>query len=206
MQSLSFWHPLKFLRFTQPDHKLFGLSNFHSYLSVGITIPWSLICTWGGGAWSERTLISLSKLSSLSEDRVGAHLEETADTWTILIGAGNAEVTLLTPVGSPGVSDDPEVFTVLRPIADEVHSMVHRGATSWGGNDAAFVLHENTWRGSNCDWQWLILECCNMRINVSACQGFITFHFENAIIFRSFAWALNCVVGVVISRDNLVWC
>ena len=73
-------------------------------------------------------MISISKLS-LSQDRVGTHLEEAADAWAVLVGAGNAEVTLLTPVGAPGVSDDPEVFTVLRTIADEVHCMVHRGAT-----------------------------------------------------------------------------
>jgi hypothetical protein len=43
-----------------------------------------------------------------------------------------------------------------------------------------------------------------MRINISAWQGFITFHWENAIIIRSFAWALNCGIGVAISRDNFV--
>ena len=74
-------------------------------------------------------MISLSKLS-FSEDRVGAHLEEAADTWAVLVGAGNAEVTLLTPVGAPGVSDDPEVFTVLRAIADEVYRMIQRSATT----------------------------------------------------------------------------
>ena len=74
-------------------------------------------------------MISLSKLS-LSEDWVGAHLEEAADTWAVLVGAGNAEVTHLTPVGAPGVSDDPEVFTVLRAIADEVYRMIQRSATT----------------------------------------------------------------------------
>ena len=177
MQSLSFWHPLKFLWFSQPEKKLFGLSNFLNYLSVRITVTWSLICAWGGwGAWSESTLISLSKLS-LSQDRVGAHLEETTDTWAVLIGAGNAEVTFLTPVGAPGVSDDPEVFTVLWAIADEVYRMVQRGATCWGGDDTTFVLHENTWRWSNCNREWLILKGCYMRIDVSTCQGFIIFHW-----------------------------
>ena len=175
MHSLSVWHPLKFLWFSQPEKKLFGLSNFHNYLSVRITVTWRLICAWVG-AWSERTLISLSKLS-LSEDRVGAHLEEAADTWAVLIGASNAEVTLLTPVGAPGVSDDPEVFTVLRAIADEVYRMIQRSATTWGGDDTTFVLHENTWRWSNCNWEWLILKGCYMRIDVSTCQGFIIFHW-----------------------------
>merc|ERR1719329_879873 len=65
------------------------------------------------------------------------------------------DVAVVTPVGSPGVSDQSVVLAVLVAVADGGDGMVNRLAASGGVDDTAGVMLEDGAAGVNGDTNWL---------------------------------------------------
>lgn len=102
-----------------------------------------------------------------SKDWVRGHLENSANSGTVLAWSGNTEVSLLTPAGSPWVTTDPEIFTVFWAISDKINGMIKVGSTSWAAENTALVLHESAWSWGNSDRDGLFLHDCHVSIHIT---------------------------------------
>jgi hypothetical protein len=65
----------------------------------------------------------------------------TTYAWGIVLNS-DSDITVFTPVGSPGVLDEVVFDAVFDSIADGENSVVKRDATSWIGNYASEIMLE----------------------------------------------------------------
>jgi len=79
---------------------------------------------------------------------------DTADTDTV--GDTDSDVTLLTPLGSPGVLDDVVVLTVLGTVTDGEDGVIHLSSALGGGDDTTGVLMEGWLVSLNTNGDWLL--------------------------------------------------
>ena len=79
---------------------------------------------------------------------------DTADTSTV--DGGDLDVTLVTPRGRPGVSDDVVLLTVLGTIADSGDGVVEVGTALLGVEDTTGVHLEDGLVGLDGDGDWLL--------------------------------------------------
>jgi len=80
------------------------------------------------------------------------HLD-TADTSTI--NGGDLDVSLVSPRGSPGVSDDVVVLSTLSSISDGGNGVIELGSASLGVHDTRCVLLEDGFVGFDGNRDWL---------------------------------------------------
>ena len=95
--------------------------------------------------------MELSLLENFCLRENGSHVD-TADT--VPAGDGNSDVSLLAPIGSPSVLDNPILFAggLFDAIADEKHSMIQVGLANIDiVNDATLVLEPGVVTSSHTD-------------------------------------------------------
>jgi len=85
----------------------------------------------------------------------GRHLD-TADTITVL--NSKSDVSRFSPGGSPGVSDDVVVLSVLGSPSDGNDTVVELGSASGSGNNTTSVVLEWSLVGLNSNRDWSVLE------------------------------------------------
>ena len=93
--------------------------------------------------------LSLLENFRLRENR--SHVD-TADT--VSVGDGDSDVSLFTPISSPGVLDNPILFacSLFDTVADEKHSMIQVGLANIDiVNDATLVLEPGIVTSSHTD-------------------------------------------------------
>lgn len=81
-------------------------------------------------------------------------MENTTDTWSILVD-GDSEVTILSPVGAPGVSDDQELFLAFFAVSNSGDSVVNVMTALLGVQDTMLVHLEGVLVGFDTDANWL---------------------------------------------------
>jgi hypothetical protein len=86
---------------------------------------------------------------------------ETAGTWSLLGHvSGESDVSLLSPSSTPGVLDDPEVFSVLGSITNGEDTMVE-GSSTESLEDSSVVELPSKGSGINSNGDWSNVEGFN---------------------------------------------
>jgi len=80
-------------------------------------------------------------------------LLDTTDT-DGTFNSGDLDVTFVSPVGSPGVSDDVEVLSSIVTISDSGDGVIELGSASSRVDDSRSVTLEDTSCSTNCDGSW----------------------------------------------------
>jgi len=78
---------------------------------------------------------------------------DTADTGGSFNG-GDLDVTLISPVWSPGVSDDVVVLSFMVSVSDGGDGVIHVGSASGGVEDSSGVTLESNFVGFDGDGDW----------------------------------------------------
>ncbi len=80
---------------------------------------------------------------------------DTADSSTVT-DVGNLHVSLVSPGGSPGVSEDVVVLTVLGSVSNEGDGVIEGGSARGGVEDTGLVELEDSLVSLNGDGDWLL--------------------------------------------------
>lgn len=113
-------------------------------------------------------MIYYDLLCAFSKNGIRGHLKDTTDTWAIFAGSGDSEVASFSPAGAPGVTDDPEVLTILSSVSHEVHGVINIGPASRAAYDSTLVKHKGARSCSDGDRDGLVLQSCDVAIDISA--------------------------------------
>ena len=85
-------------------------------------------------------------------------LLDTANTLSRFLG-GNSDVSRFSPAGSPGVSDNVVLLSVLGSVSDGSDGVVEGGSRALGGRDnTTGVVHESVLLGIDSDGNWSLLD------------------------------------------------
>ena len=96
----------------------------------------------------------INEINSLGRVR-GLELE-TADTWASSGGSSNSEESVFTPIRTPRVLENPEIFLSFSSVSDYEDSVVELGSAGCGTDNSASIGLEDISVGFNSDGDWLL--------------------------------------------------
>ena len=81
---------------------------------------------------------------------------DTADTSSV--NGGDLDVSLVSPRGSPGVSDDVVLLSVLGSVSNGSNGVIELGSASSGVQNTGGVVLENSLVGLDGNRHWLLVD------------------------------------------------
>jgi len=112
---------------------------------------------------------------------------DSADTGTI--GNTDLDVSIDTPVGTPGVLDEEVFLSVFGTISDCEDSVVEGGSAGGGGEDTTGILLEDSLVGLDGDGNWALVEGGLELVWVLGLDGLVSGGTDGSLGFVVFAGA-----------------
>lgn len=129
-------------------------------------------------------------------DWSGRVQEDTADAIAILV-EGDSEVSLLTPGGTPGVSDKEVLFAVLATISNSSDSVILIMAASLIINDTLVVEHEGIAFSIDTNAGWLLGDSSLQLRNTLLWNSLVALNANLAHVLSSLASLMFSFVWIV---------
>ena len=120
------------------------------------------------------------------------------------INSSNLDISMITPISSPWISNEIEFNTILNSITNSKYCMIKGCTTTFICNNAWEIMLEWIFSGINCYWYRLLSNSSFQLIFWVFKNTLIRLNFNWPSI-RSITWVCHCCVGINIFSCYWIW-